>query len=392
LNFHRKNSPFLSVFLLAGFMFAPVVLAEKAKFFSSKGGAVFNKSRTRDLKTDTGRSLLSTAKSASGVGAALHPTTTTKMDKQSTRKLLEMFDRKKNWVFHGLDNADEGKESSSIEDDWTNGEQQLFRDSYRRSSGVVEGFIRGDERQSPDKNDRTRKGRQKDPTQLKPEEDEEDRLARDETKLELELTKRNEKSGLAFSGNSPFAARTALSDSSPFARRKTGSSNPFRIKRGTGESRAARFVGAKTLRTSSQTLGQAGRGSQDGFFTSATAKQRSVFGGASPFSSKSSGQAGKPLGLAPLNFGSSLNPGASTPVTGVGVDELKNTAKPSPMGIKPPGQGNTISSIISAPQGVSTKRNMQLLFQGNRSASPAVRGGLLNNNMNSTFGKKPGGR
>ena len=373
-------------------MFAPVVLAEKAKFFSSKGGAVFNKSRTRDLKTDTGRSLLSTAKSASGVGAALHPTTTTKMDKQSTRKLLEMFDRKKNWVFHGLDNADEGKESSSIEDDWTNGEQQLFRDSYRRSSGVVEGFIRGDERQSPDKNDRTRKGRQKDPTQLKPEEDEEDRLARDETKLELELTKRNEKSGLAFSGNSPFAARTALSDSSPFARRKTGSSNPFRIKRGTGESRAARFVGANTLRTSSQTLGQAGRGSQDGFFTSATAKQQTVFGGASPFASKSSGQAGKPLGLAPLNFGSSLNPGASTPVTGVGVDELKNAVKPSPMGIKPPGQGNTISSIISAPQGVSTKRNMQLLFQGNRSASPAVRGGLLNNNMNSTFGKKPGGR
>lgn len=388
--FYRKNYACLSVLLLAGFAFAPVVLAEKAKFFSSKGGSAF-KSRSRAVKTDTGRSLLSTAKSASGVGAAIYPTATTKLDKQSSRKLLEMFDRKKNWVFHGLGSADEAGEDTTNEDDWTNGDQQLFRDKYRRSSGVVEDFIRGDEKKTPDKKGRNRKGSRNDPTQLEPEEDEEDRLARDETKLELELTKRNENSGLAFSGNSPFAARTALSDASPFARRKTASANPFGFKQGNG-GRAARFVGANPSRTPGQALGQAGGRSSGGFFTSAATGQQSVFGGASPFASKGGGPAGKPLGLAPLNFGSSMNPGASTPVTGVGVDELRNAVKPPAVGIKPPGQGNTISSIISSPQGVSTKRSMPLLFQGNQSASPTVRGGLLNNSMNSTFGKKPGGR
>ncbi|MDD9867415.1 MAG: hypothetical protein OXS32_13805, partial [Verrucomicrobiales bacterium] len=218
------------------------------------------------MKTDTGRSLLSTAKSASGVGAAIYPTATTKLDKQSSRKLLEMFDRKKNWVFHGLGSADEAGEDTTNEDDWTNGDQQLFRDKYRRSSGVVEDFIRGDEKKTPDKKGRNRKGSRNDPTQLEPEEDEEDRLARDETKLELELTKRNENSGLAFSGNSPFAARTALSDASPFARRKTGSANPFGFKQGNG-GRAARFVGANPSRTPGQALGQAGGRSSGGFFT-----------------------------------------------------------------------------------------------------------------------------
>lgn len=379
--------------MLAGFAFAPVVFAEKARFFSSKGSSAF-KSRARDVKMDTGRSLLSTAKSASGVGASIHPTASSKLDKQSSRRLLEMFDRKKNWVFHGLGGDDEEKEDIISEDNWTNGEKQLFRDPYRRSNGVVESFIQGDEQNSPEKNGRNRKSRQKDPTRLRPEEDEEDRLNRDETKLDLELTQRIEKTGLAFSGNSPFATRTALSDSSPFARRKTGSSNPFRIKRGTGESSASRFVGSGGSRTpGGQASGQAGGRGQGGFFTSTkTGQQQSVFGGTSPFAANGGGQSRKPLGLAPLNFGASLNPGASTPVTGVGVDEMKNAVKPPALGIKPTGQGNTISSIIAAPPAISTKRSMPLLYQGNRSSSPTVRGGLLNNNMNSTFGKKPGGR
>jgi len=382
--------------LLAAFAVAPVVLAEKARFFSSKGGAAF-KSRTREVKTETGRSLLSTAKSASGVGSGLYPNASTKLDRQSSRKLLKMFDRKRNWVFHGLGSSDDEKEDASMEDDWTSGEKQLFRDSYRRpSGGVVEDFIRGDDNQTPNKNGRTRNtrnGRQNDPTQLEPEEDDEHRLMRDETKLELELTKRRENSGLAFTGNSPFAARTALSDASPFARRKTGSNSPFKFKRGNGESRVNRYSGSFGARTSGgQALGQAGGNGKGGFFTSSSTPQQSVFGAASPFAPKGGGSTGKPLGLAPLNFGSSLNPGASTPVTGVGVDELKNAAKPPALGIKPPRQGSAISSIISAPAGVTTKRSMPLLFQGNRQGSPTVRGGLLNNNINSPFGKKPGGR
>ena len=175
---------------------------------------------------DTGRSLLSTAKSASGVGASIHPTTSSKLDKQSSRRLLEMFDRKKNWVFHGLGGDDEEKEDIISEDNWTNGEKQLFRDPYRRSERGGGEFHSGRRAELPDKNGRNRNSRQKDPTRLRPEEDEEDRLNRDETKLDLGLTQRVERTGLAFRGNSPFSTRTAL-DSSPFARRKTGSSNPF---------------------------------------------------------------------------------------------------------------------------------------------------------------------
>ena len=199
----------MSVILLAGFAFAPVVFAEKARFFSSKGSSAF-KSRARDVKMDTGRSLLSTAKSASGVGASIHPTASSKLDEQSSRRLLEMFDRKKNWVFHGLGGDDEEKEDIISEDNWTNGEKQLFRDPYRRSNGVVKSFIQGDEQNSPDKNGGKRNSRQKDPTRLRPEEDEEDRLNRDETKLDLGLTQRVERTGLAFSGNSPFSTRTGF--------------------------------------------------------------------------------------------------------------------------------------------------------------------------------------
>ena len=392
LNFYRKNTAALSVFLLMSLTYAPVVLAEKARFFSSKGGSAFQL-RSRETKADTGRSLLSTAKSASGVGAALYPTTSSKMDKQSSRKLLEMFDRKKNWVFHSLGNSDDEKEDVSAEDDWTSGDQQLFRDPYRQSSGVVGEFIRSDDKQLTRKNGRNRNTREKDPTQLRPEDDEGDRLTRDDTKLELELTQRVEKAGLAFSGNSPFAARTRLADSSPFARRKTGSGNPFKFKQGADGSRTERFVGGSGSRTSGgQALGQAGGGGQGGFFTSKTVQSQGIFGGTSPFAAKGGGQARKPLGLAPLNFGTGLNPGASTPVTGVGVDELTNTAKPPALGVKPPTPGNTISSIISAPPSVSSKRSMPLLFQGNRQKSPTVRSGLLNGGMRSPFDKKPGGR
>ena len=89
-----------------------------------------------------------------------------------------------------------------------------------------------------------------------------------------------------------------------------------------------------------------------------------------------------------------LAPGMSQQLelTGVGVDELTNTAKPPALGVKPPTPGNTISSIISAPPSVSTKRSMLLLFQGNRQKSPTVRSGPLNGGMRSPFDKKPGGR
>ena len=65
------------------------------------------KSRTEETKRNTGRGLLSTAKSASGVASPLYSIPTTKTDRESSRRLLEMFDRKKNWLFHGMEGSDQ---------------------------------------------------------------------------------------------------------------------------------------------------------------------------------------------------------------------------------------------------------------------------------------------
>ncbi|MED5453914.1 MAG: hypothetical protein VX961_05235, partial [Verrucomicrobiota bacterium] len=114
------------------FLCSPIALAEKARFFSSKGVSVL-KSRTEEVKINSGRGLLNTAKSASGVPSALYPLPSVKADRESSRKLLEMFDRKKNWMFHGVENFKDEQEGLSGEGDSINDDQRLFLDSYKKS-------------------------------------------------------------------------------------------------------------------------------------------------------------------------------------------------------------------------------------------------------------------
>ena len=389
MKFLPKNTFCLPVFLLVVFLCSPIALAEKARFFSSKGVSVL-KSRTEEVKINSGRGLLNTAKSASGVPSALYPLPSVKADRESSRKLLEMFDRKKNWMFHGLENFKDEQEDLSGEGDSINDDQRLFLDSYKKSNGVVQGFIRGEEKKSRT-NKKGKQSQKKDSSYLDHEDEDEDRLSKNQIKLDLEFDKKDEKSSSAFRGNSPFASRNAITDFSPFARRKNISENPFKIKQARDESGASRFVGRKE---SVIPVTQLGEGRKAGFFNSSGNPSRSVFGGNSFFSGKdqSSGEK-KPFVLAPLNFGSGFNPVKSTPITGVGVDELKKTVMPNAEGVKALSVGNPISGIISRPPSISVKRSTPLLFQGNiQQASPGVRGGLLNSSTRSPFDKKPGGR
>ena len=377
---------FLSILaILIGSHFA---VAEEARFFSSKGVSGL-KSRTKETKTNSGRSLLSTAKSASGVPSSLYPVPTTKTDRESTRKLLEMFDRKKNWMFHGMGDSDQEQEDRSIEGDSINENQRIFLDSYRESNGVVQDFIRGESKKSrPNKSSRSDK-RKKGSNYLDDEDDNEDRLDKNNIRLDLVFEKKDEKSKSAFHGNSPFASRNSITDFSPFARRNNSSVNPFTTTRNKVGSKAGRF-GRSEIAGSS---GQIEKKSKGGFFDATGDRSQSIFGSNSFLSGKGENLGRKSFGLAPLNFGASINPAQSTPIRGVGVDELNATVKPPVVGVKSLSSGSPISDIISRPTSISSKRATPLLFQGNiHKGGPAVRGGLLDNSMRSPFDKKPGGR
>ena len=386
MNFFLKKTLSLPVVILAILLCSHFAFAEEARFFSSKGVSVL-KSRTKETKTISGRGLLSTAKSASGVTSALYPIPATKTDRESSRRLLEMFDRKKNWMFHGMGDSDQEQEDPSIEGDSMNEDQRLFLDSYRESNGVVQDFIRGEGKKSRPNKGRKSDKRKKGSNYLEDEDEDEDRLDKNNIRLDLVFEKKDEKSKSAFHGNSPFASRNSITDFSPFARRKNSSKNPFRTNRDGVESKVGRFGRSE----SAGSAGQLGGKSKGGFFNSAGDRSQSVFGGNSFSSGKGESTGQKTFGLAPLNFGPSFNPVQSTPITGVGVDELNTTLKP-PVGVKSLSSANPIADIISRPTSISVKRSTPLLFQGNMQGGPAVRGSLLNNSMRSPFDKKPGGR
>jgi len=379
---------YLPVVILAILLCSHFAFAEEPRFFSSKGGAVL-KSRTKETKTNSGRGLLSTAKSASGVASALYPIPTTKTDRESSRRLLEMFDRKKNWMFHEMGDTDQEQGDLSIDGDTINEDQRLFLDSYRKSNGVVQDFIRGEGKKSRPNKGRKSDKRKKGSNYLEDEDEDEDRLDKNDIRLDLVFEKKDKKSESAFRGNSPFASRNAITDFSPFARQKNGSGNPFRTNRDRVESKAGRFGGRSE---SADPTGQLVGKSKGGFFNSAGDGSQSIFGSNSFLSGKGENSGQKTFGIAPLNFGSRFNPVNSTPITGVGVDELNGTAKPPVIGVKSLSSGNAISDIISRPPSISAKRSTPLLFQGNIQGGAAVRGGLLNNRMRSPFDKKPGDR
>ena len=376
----------MHAFILAYFLCFNLSFPEEARFFSSKGVSVL-KSRTEETKRNTGRGLLSTAKSASGVASPLYSIPTTKTDRESSRRLLEMFDRKKNWLFHGMEGSDQDDLSANGEA--INEDQRLFLDSYRKSNGIVQDFIRGEGKRSRSKKASKSDKKQKGATYLEGEEEDEDRLDKNDIKLDFAFEKKDEKSGAAFNGNSPFEARTSIMDFSPFARREQTSKNPFKTSRVRGESKVGLF-GMK--RETAGSVASSGMKSKGGFFNSAGDPSQSLFGKNSFFSGKGESTGKKPFAIAPLNFGSSLNPAKSTPITGVGVDQLNKTVMPNSLGAKSLTSGNPISEIISRQPSIPSKRFKPLLFQGNIQSGPPVRGGLLNNTMRSPFDKKLGGR
>ena len=390
MSFYLKKTLSLPVIILAIFLCSHLAFAEEARFFSSKGGSVI-KSRKEETKINSGRGLLSTAKSASGVASALYPIPVTKTDRESSRRLLEMFDRKKNWMFREMEDADQEQEDLSIDGDYVNEDQRMFLDSYRKSNGVVQDFIRGEGKKSRSKKSRKPDKRQQGSNYLEDEDQEEDRLDKNDIRLDLVFEKKDEKSESAFSGNSPFSSRNSITDFSPFARRKNSSGNPFRTNRDRVESKAGRF-GARG--DSANSAGQLGRDNKGGFFNLSGERSQSIFGNNSFLSGKSENAGQKMFGIAPLNFGSNFSRVKSTPITGVGVDELNRATKAPAVGTKALYSGNPISDIISRPPSISAKRSTPLLFQGNIQGGPApsVRGGLLNNRMRSPFDKKPGGR
>ena len=110
---NAKTAVALSACLLAGWICVSVGFAEKAIFFSSNGPAAI-KSRTEKIRPGAGQSSLSRAKSLSGVGTVRYPGSAPALDRATTRKLLELFDKKKNWMFQDL--GEENESGDAVEE------------------------------------------------------------------------------------------------------------------------------------------------------------------------------------------------------------------------------------------------------------------------------------
>ena len=150
------------IFLLAGWVCAPAVWGEKVRFYSSKASAAF-KSRTEEISPGTGRSSLTRAKSMSGVGAVLYPSVAPSLDSATSKKLLELFDKKKNWMFQDLDRKEESVESM---EQWLGGNDPLGdemggrRNAFFQSRGVVGDFIQSGDRKEKSRKKTSRRGSQ----------------------------------------------------------------------------------------------------------------------------------------------------------------------------------------------------------------------------------------
>jgi hypothetical protein len=373
-----KTAAALSAVLLAGLICAPAVFADKAKFYSSKGGSSL-KSRTTDTQSGVGRSSLNKAKSMSGVGRALYPSGSATMDRATTKKLLELFDQKKNWMFQDLEGdgktGDTGEEWSR-ENDLLGDERGNRQNPFFKSRGAVEDFLRSDEKEKRPRKKNRRGGQ----PERSPSEDEEGELSESEFEMSPDKLKKDgrKKEESLFRANSPFAAKTALADFSPFSRKSTKSTARYR----TPGNRAG--LNGKRLEAG-KALGQAGAAGRGGFFQQ---QGKSGVGGGSNknFFSANPGGSGKgALGLDPMRFGRSFAPKPSTPVTGVGVGEMSSGFK-LPPGLASPAGANSRFSSYSAAAPVAARRELPLLFQSRDRGQPSIRSGLLNQKP----GKKPG--
>ena len=366
---NTKTAVAVSACLLAGWAFAPAGLAEKARFYSSKGSAAF-KSRTKDIQSGVGRSSLSRAKSLSGVGTVLYPGSAPSMDGATSKRLLELFDKKKNWMFQDLGEDDDSGDTVyewSRENNLLDGEDGGRQNTFFKSRGVVQDFLRSGEKE---KRPRKKNGRHGQPDQL-PGEDEEDDLVESEFELNPDEFKEGgkKKETSLFLARSPFAAKTALADFSPFSRKSSKSTDPFKTLRNRAGQKGGRPEGG-------QALGQAGAAGRAGFFQ----QQKKIGGGfinSKNFFNAGQASTGKrALGLDPMSFGNGLTPKPSTPVTGVGAGRTPAGFK-LPSGLAAPASANNpFSSAFAAPP-VAARREMPLLFQSRDRQQPSIRSGLL---------------
>ena len=314
----------------------------------------------------------------SGVGRALYPGGSATMDRATTKKLLELFDQKKNWIFQDLEGdgktGDTGEEWSR-ENDLLGDERDNRQNPFFKSRGAVEGFLRSDEQEKRPRKKNRRRGQ----PERSPGEDDEGELSESEFEMSSDKLKKDgrKKEESLFRANSPFAAKTALADFSPFSRKNTKSTTRYRTPGNRAGLNGNRLEAGKAL-------GQAGAAGRVGFFQQ---QGKSVGGGSNKnFFSANPGGAGKgALGLDPMSFGRSFAPKPSTPVTGVGVGEMSSGFNLPPGLTSPAGANSRLSSYSVAPQ-ATAQRELPLLFQSRDRGQPSIRSGLLNQKP----GKKPG--
>ena len=370
LKTNAKTTVVLSAFLLAGWACAPTVSAEKARFYSSKGGAAF-KSRAKDIRSWVGRSSLDGAKSLSGVGTALYPGSASSMDRATSKRLLELFDKKKNWMFQDLggdDKTGDTVEEWSRENNLLGVEDGGRQNSFFKSRGVVQDFLRSDEKEKRPRKKSRRRGQ----LERLPGEDEEEDLTESEFELNPDEFKEDgrKKESSLFLARSPFAAKTALADFSPFSRKSTKSTDPFK----TLGNRAGQNGGRPEA---SQALGQSGAVGHGGFFQQQKKSGANFFSNKNYFDAKPGGSSKGALGLDPMSFSRGMAPKPSTPVTGVGVGGMSAGFKLPPGLTSPASANNPFSSAFASPPSAA-RQELPLLFQSRDRRQPAIRSGLLN--------------
>ena len=374
LKTNAKTAVAVSACLLAGWACAPAVSAEKARFYSSKGGAAF-KSRAKDIRSGVGRSSLDRAKSLSGVGTALYPGSAPSMDRATSKKLLELFDKKKNWMFQDLggdDKTGDTGEEWSRENDLLGGEDGNQQNPFFQSRGVVQDFLRSDEKEKRPRKKSRRRGQ---PERL-PGEDEEDDLTESEFELNPDEFKEDgrKKESSLFLARSPFAAKTVLADLSPFSRKSTKSTDPFKTLGNRAGQNGGRLGGRPEA---SQALGQSGAVGHGGFFQQQKKSGANFFSNKNYFDAKPGGSSKGALGLDPMSFSRGMAPKPSTPVTGVGVGGMSAGFKLPPGLASPASANNPFSSAFASPPSAA-RQELPLLFQSRDRRQPAIRSGLLN--------------
>ncbi|MBC8245694.1 MAG: hypothetical protein H8E20_15040 [Verrucomicrobia bacterium] len=375
---NAKTAVALSACLLAGWVCAPAGLAEKARFFSSNGWASI-KSRTEEIRPGAGQSSLSRAKSLSGVGTVRYPGSAPALDRATSKKLLELFDKKKNWMFQDL--GQENESGDSVEE-WSREGSLLGRaetarrNPYGKSRGVVQDFLRpGDNEKRPRKANKRRNRTEPLPGE------EEEKL--DEPDFELNPDKFKEggkkKEASLILAHSPFAAKTALADFSPFTQSRSKSANPFEAL----QNRAGRNGGRPVA---SQALGQAGAPPRPGFFQQQNNNAGGIINGKNFFNAGTGGAAKRVLGLDPMSFGGGLASKPSTPVTGVGAGGSPSAFK-LPAGLAAPASANRpVSPVFGGPP-PAVRRETPLLFQSRNRQQPSTRSGLLRQGPGASSGK-----